>query len=259
MSVYFFSIRAFFTYWLRKEDRFSQQSPLVFEIYSSLIQFLKENKKGNLTIEDFRKSLLKDRTQIQVLDLGAGSKKIPESVRTIADIARYSTSGLKFAQLYQFFCGLTPAEYVFELGTCLGISTRYLSEKTRGKLFTFEGSLEIQKVAQLDPIPIRTEFVLGPIEKMLPEVLQSIPKVDFALVDANHTYQGTINTFRSLLPKVHSGTIMAIGDIHWTPDMEKAWNEIKEHPSVRLTLDFFECGIIFFNFPGGKTHLILDV
>lgn len=254
-----FSINAFLKYWLQKEDRYSQQSPFVFQIYTRLLHFLKENKTGDPEIENLRKEFLENRTKINVVDLGAGSKKVPLPTRSISEITRYSTSGIKYSQLYQFFCGATPAENVIELGTCVGISTRYLSKSTMGKLYSFEGSEEIQKIARQKPGLEKTEFILGPIEERLPEVLNKTPQVDFALIDANHTYRGTVQSFYALLSKVHSKSIMAIGDIHWTPEMEKAWEEIKSCPQVKLTLDFFECGIVFFDYPGTKTHLILDV
>ncbi|MBN7812701.1 class I SAM-dependent methyltransferase [Algoriphagus sp. H41] len=259
MGDIFFSLRAFVSHWLNKEDRFSQQSPFVFQTYSGLRHFLNQNKKGNPEIEAFRASLLQDHEYIEVLDLGAGSKKVPQALRPISKITRYSTSNSKFAQLYQYFCGMTPAEYVLELGTCMGISTRYLDAQTRGKLFTFEGSEQIQKIAQRRPLPPKTNFILGPIEQTLPQTLQSIPKVDFALIDANHTYDGTISAFRAILPRLQPTSIVAIGDPHWTPGMERVWEEIKALPEVKLTLDFFECGIVFFDFPGEKSHLILDV
>lgn len=259
MRNWLFSVHSFLFYWLNKEDRYSQQSNFVFQVYFNLILFLKKHKKGNPEIEEFRKTLLKDQTEIKVLDLGAGSKKVPQAFRKISKITRYSTSGPKFAQLYHYFCSLTPADYVLELGTCVGISTRYLSSSTKGKLFTFEGSEEIQKVAQRRPVPQRTEFILGPIDQTLDEVLENIPAVDFALIDANHTYHGTIRTFNTLLQKVHSGSIIAIGDIHWSREMHLAWDEIKAHPKVKLSMDFYEAGILFFDFPGEKTDLILDI
>lgn len=231
----------------------------MFRIYSDLLKFLEENPLGDPDIEKFRKSLLKNRSLVTVLDLGAGSRKLPNPQREIAQITRHSTSGIKFSQIYQFFCGLTPAEFVIELGTCVGISTRYLRKSTRGKLFSFEGSEEIQKVAKLDPFPQNTEFILGPIDQTLPEILKPIPRLDFALIDANHTYSGTMGSFYTLLPKAKVTSIFAIGDIHWTPEMEKAWEEIKQCPQVKLTFDFFECGIVFFDNPGEKTHLILEV
>ncbi len=259
MGKFLFSIQAYLNYWLEKEDRFSQHSPFVYQIYVKLIQYLKENRLGDPEIEELRKELLRNKNKIIVLDLGAGSKKIPSPTREIAEITRYSTSGIKYSQLYHFFCKATPANYVVELGTCVGISTRYLSKATVGKLYTFEGAEQIQKVAQQEPKTKNTEFILGPIEQRLPEVLKEIPLIDFALVDANHTYEGTIQSFYTLLPKLHSQSILAIGDIHWTPEMEKAWTEIKTCPKVKLTLDFFECGIVFFDYPGPKTHLILGI
>lgn len=246
-------------YWLKKEDRFSQQSPFVFGIYSNLIEFLEYNKKGNPKIESFRSSLLKDKSKIEVLDFGAGSKKVPNSSRKISDITNYSTSGIKYAQLYQFFCSQTPAKNVIELGTCVGISTRYLSLATTGTLYSFEGSSEIQFVALRNPKSDRTEFILGQIEETLPHKLTQITSVDFALIDANHTFEGTILAFKNLIVKTHPKSIIAIGDIHWSHEMEKAWKEIKSSPEVKLTLDFFECGIVFFDFPGKKTDLILDI
>lgn len=259
MRKFLFSIRAFITYWLKKEDRFSQQSPFVFKIYSELLSFLKANQNGDFEIEKFRESLLGNRSKVTVLDLGAGSRKIPLPQRHISQITRYSTSGIKFSQVYQFFCNLTPGGYVIELGTCVGISTRYLDKCTKGRLFTFEGSEEIQRIAKQDPVPQKTEFILGPISQTLAKVLETTPTVDFALIDANHTYMGTMQSFYSLIQKINSRSILAIGDIHWTPEMEKAWEEIKLCPQVKLTLDFFECGIVFFDYPGEKTHLILDI
>ena len=259
MGDWLFAARAFLKYWLKKEDRYSQQSPFVFRIYSELIESLNQNKSGNPTFESFRNSLLNDRSEIEVEDLGAGSKKVHEASRSIADITRYSTSGIKFCSLYQYFCTLTPAKHVVELGTCVGLSTRYLSLKTNGKLYSFEGSSEIQKIAKREPYPGRTEFILGQIKESLPIVLSQIPQVDFALIDANHTYDGTMFAFESMLPKTHSQSILAVGDIHWTPEMEQAWGEIKANPRVKLTMDFYECGIVFFENPGRKQDLILDI
>lgn len=259
MGKIFLPIKAYLIYWLKKEDLHSQQSPFVFNVYSGLIQFLKENEKGNSELEKFRQNLLKDKSILQVVDLGAGSKKVPQANRSVADIARYSTSGVKFAQLYAYFCALTPAENVIELGTCVGISTRYLDRQTKGKLYTFEGSQAIQNVAQREPKPSNAKFILGSIKKSLPFLLSTISAVDFALIDANHTYEGTISSFKTLLSKAHSKSIFAISDIHWSEEMELVWEEIKSCPEVKLSLDFFECGIIFFDYPGKKTDLILAI
>lgn len=241
-----------------KEDLYSLQGPYLSDLIEGLAQYRKLQKAEDLDIEEFRKKLLHDTSRIQVKDFGAGSKKAGKEFRRVCDITKYSTSSRKYAQLYQYFCTRTPAQTVLELGTCMGISTRYLSSVTNGKLFTIEGSTEIQKIARRDFNQQNVEFILGPIEEKLPQLLQQIDPIDFALIDANHTYEGTLLAFRLLLSKIKTTSIIAIGDIHWSPEMNRAWEEIKTHEAVKISLDFFECGILLFDYSGYRQQWVLD-
>lgn len=259
MADILFQIKSYLKYWLLKEDHFSQQSPFVFNVYRNLNSFLSENPNGDPVIEGYRKNFLKNTSKIKVLDLGAGSKKVPEPIREIRKITKYSTSSAKFAQLYQYFCSLTPAGHVLELGTCMGISTRYLAKATKGVLYSLEGSPEILDASQKYPFPPGVKLICGPILQTLPELLDKISSLDFALIDATHTQEATLAYFGLLINKSNSQTIIAVADIHWSPGMEKAWKEIQNHPKVKLTLDFYECGIVFLGSPGEKKHLVLSV
>lgn len=250
---------AYLKHWLKKEDGYSLQSPLIFKIYQDLLVHINTSDQSSNEIESYRKNLLDSTKKIEVLDLGAGSKKVNTRKRKISDITRYSTSSKKFALLYQFFCQLTPAVIVLELGTCMGITTRYLSQKTKGKLYTFEGSQEIQNVAKPISGYSNIHFVLGNITDNLPTVLSEIQTIDFALIDANHTYDGTLLYFDMILEKINKNTIISIGDIHWSLEMEKAWDEIRTHPKVKLSLDFYECGVLFFNPSFQKSAHILEI
>ncbi|MDN3205749.1 O-methyltransferase [Algoriphagus sediminis] len=255
-----FALIAYLNYWLQKEDEYSLQGPFLSDLYSELRQYLKISNQSDLEIEGFRNSLLKNPEKIQVLDLGAGSKKVNTQQRKISDITAYSTSGKKFCKLYQYFCSLTPAKHIIELGTCMGISTRYLASAAKGMVYTFEGSEEIQKTAKQNSSNYPIEFIGGEIKTTLPKVLRKIPSVDFALIDANHTYEGTIRSFDLILNKIHSQSIIAIADIHWSKGMTKAWTEIKNRPEVKLSLDFYEAGILFFEVPFTKPrHLVLSI
>lgn len=249
---------SYFYYWLKKEDKYSLQSPLLFKTYQGLIHFKYSRKEADLDIEAYRKTLLNSEEIIKVTDFGAGSKRVNTSLRKVSDITKFSTSSRKYAQLYQYFCSLTPARTVLELGTCMGISTRYLSKVTKGSLFSFEGSEEIARVAKPTQGFDNIQIHIGDLSEMLPVTLGMLEEVDFALIDATHTYEGTIEYFNQILSKVHSKTILAIGDIHWSKEMELAWNEIKLRPEVKLSLDFYECGIVFFNYPGSKSEYVLD-
>jgi hypothetical protein len=52
--------------------------------------------------------------------------------------------------------------------------------------------------------------------------------------------------------------IIILDDIHWSKEMNQAWNELKNHPSVSLSIDLFEGGILFLNQKLPKHHYILD-
>ena len=250
---------AYINYWLRKEDAYSLQSPYLFQLYKRLHSFLKSRKTSDLEIEEYRKSLLNSQKNIHVLDLGAGSKSVNQPQRPIAAITRYSTSSRKYAQLYQFFCSLTDSKIVLELGTCVGISSRYLSKIVdQGKVFSFEGAAELAKLTQGDPAYPNLEVIRGDLAFTLPKLLQEIDFVDFALIDATHTYAATMSYFKLLLPKLKPNSILVIGDIYWSAEMTKAWKAIQSHERVKLSLDYYECGILFFEYSGPKSNYILD-
>ncbi len=250
-------LKSYLLYWLFKEGRHAVQSPFVFNLYQGLLQFAKESKAKDLDLEVVRKILLADKQILEISDYGAGSKKLKNRLRTTAEITRHSTSGRKFSQLYQYFCGLTPAQNVLELGTCVGINTRYLSRKVIGSLYSFEGSNALfHKAHEIAP-PTNTQYIFGKISDTLPPLLNVVKGIDFALIDATHTYDATLNYFKLIIPYLTSSSILAIGDIHWSPEMEKAWLEIKDHPSVKVSLDFYECGILLFKEGIPKMHYIL--
>ena len=255
---YFFPFFAYLKYWLVKEDKYAIQSPQVYQLYNGLLTFKKKASEKDLDLEEIRKTLLSDDEILQIEDFGAGSKKLKNTYRKTSSITKYSTSSRNYSQLYQYFCSQTPAKIVFELGTCVGINSRYLSRATKGQLFTFEGSQALwQKAQEIFP-PENIRFIAGDINFTLPETLEEFNPVDFVLIDATHTFQGTISYFELIMPLIQNTSIIALADIHWSVEMTAAWNKIKKHPKVILSLDFYECGILIFdeNYPKGE--YILD-
>jgi hypothetical protein len=41
--------------------------------------------------------------------------------------------------------------------------------------------------------------------------------------------------------------------------MEKAWEEIKNHPKVTVTIDTFQWGIVFFRYEQLKEHFVIRI
>ncbi|MBD8487554.1 class I SAM-dependent methyltransferase [Echinicola sp. CAU 1574] len=251
-----YPLLAYLKYFLRQEDRHSLQSPFSFKVYEGLKKNLKTNDDTEL--KALRKQLLQNHKKITIQDFGAGSIHLKEPIRRISDITRHSTSSSKFSKLYQYFCSLTPAQTVIELGTCVGINTCYLARATKGKLYTFEGAEELAKVARNTFSNFsKVSLLIGQIEITLPEFLKRPNKLDFVLIDAHHAYQPTLTFWEHITPFLNEDSIVAIGDIHRSKEMEQAWHTIKDSPSVTMSMDFYECGILFFKKGLNKKHYIL--
>ena len=258
MKVNLFPLLQYVEYYLKKVDRHSLQSPFVYQLYQDLKAHCSHCKNEFPDIEERRKALLADENEVLIKDMGAGSHRFSSRKRKIADIIRYSSSSQKFNLLYQFFCSLTPAKAVVELGTCLGLNTLYLAEVTKKKIYTFEGAdILINRIKNSLDSNEKIEVIAGDISSTLPAFLKNRPKVDFAFLDANHTYEHTSSYYRQLMEHIHQDSIIVIGDIHWSREMQKAWKEIIQTEKVRLSLDFFECGVLFYKNGIQKAHYVL--
>ncbi|WP_228779876.1 O-methyltransferase [Aquiflexum lacus] len=255
---YLFPFFAYFKYWLIKEGRYAIQSPQIYELYNGLLIFVKESVNRDLDLEEIRNLLLNDHEILHIDDFGAGSKKLKSTYRKTSSITKYSTSSKRYSKLYQYFCTRTPAKVVVELGTCVGINTRYLSRVTKGRLFTFEGSDSLWKKAQENKIPENTQYIRGTIDETLPRKLYEIEMVDFVLIDATHTYDASLLYFRFILPYIQDSSIIALADIHWSAGMSAAWEKIKNHPRVIVSLDFYECGLLIFDKKFTKAAYVLE-
>ncbi|MEX2593589.1 MAG: class I SAM-dependent methyltransferase [Anditalea sp.] len=258
MKLQLYQALQYVEYYLKKEDRHSLQSPFAYRIYQGLKSYYLKNKHQFPEIEQMRNSLSLDESKLFVKDLGAGSHQFSSPERKISDIVRYSTSSKKYALLYQYFCSLTPAQTVLELGTCLGVNTCYLAEVTQGKLYTFEGADALINQAQKHIHSNKKIHVIpGNISETLPPFLKENHSIDFAFVDANHTYGHTMSYLSQLMECSHEETILVIGDIHWSKEMNRAWYQIIQSNHIRFSLDFYECGVLFFKEGLEKGHHVL--
>ncbi len=75
--------------------------------------------------------------------------------------------------------------------------------------------------------------------------------------DGNHSQKATLDYFESLLSTITNNSVWIFDDIHWSADMEEAWEIIKQHPKVKVTIDTFQWGIVFFRSEQAKEHFTI--
>jgi predicted O-methyltransferase YrrM len=232
---------------------FGVHSPFVYH-FTKFVIYEKNPFYIFSDIEYLRQSLLKDRRKITVTDFGTGKSR----ERTIKSIARSSLKEAEYGRLFLRIINYCGCRNVLELGTSLGITTAYLASGAKNiACTTIEGCPETAKVAiagfeklKLDNI----NLVLGNLDEVLLPQLEKNSGLDFVFIDANHRYEALMRYFEQLLPNLNDNSMLIVDDLYWSAGMEDAWNAIKQHPKVMVTIDLFQLGIVFFNPHLNKKH-----
>jgi predicted O-methyltransferase YrrM len=238
-------------------------SPFVFNFITQVLNDERTFYSFN-AIENLRNKLKKDQKVLTIEDFGAGSRVNSHYQRSVASIAKSALKPAKFSQLLFRMVNYYQPSTILELGTSLGITTSYMaSANAKAEVITMEGASEVAKTAadsfkSLNLNNIR--IIEGNFDETLSAALQTIPqKIDFAFLDGNHRKDPTINYFHALLPKVHEYSILIFDDVHWSSEMEEAWEYVKNHVAVTLTIDLFFIGIAFFRKENKeKLHFTID-
>ncbi|MBE9467333.1 MAG: class I SAM-dependent methyltransferase [Bacteroidetes bacterium] len=224
-------------------------SPFVFDLLTKTIRNFKSFNCYK-DIENIRKTAKHSKKIIEVEDFGAGSHILKSNKRKIKDIAKYSLTKKKYSQLLFRLVNHFKPETILEFGTSLGITTIYLAKgNSDAKVISLEGSKKISDEAKnnFKKLNIKNiKLITGEFDKTLPKALSGIKNLDFVFFDGNHTKDATLSYFNQCLPYVLNDTVFVFDDIHWSEQMEEAWEKIKKHKKITVTIDLFFMGFVFF-------------
>jgi predicted O-methyltransferase YrrM len=247
-----YQLFAYLRYWLRSGNAHGLHSPFIFGLYTTVICH-SGGFKAFGPIEARRRELLKNTQRIAVTDFGAGSQVAGAGglQRRVCDIARHAAKSPWLAQLLFRLVNHFQSATILELGTSLGLTTAYLAAAdSRSQVITFEGCPSTATMARetFAKLQLRNvELVTGNLDQTLPATLTELTKpVDFVFFDGNHRYEPTLRYFEQCLSKAHENSVFVLDDIHWSAEMEQAWEAIKAHPAVTVTVDLFYVGLVFF-------------
>jgi predicted O-methyltransferase YrrM len=250
-------LHAFFQYLLKAQSRYSIHSPFLFDyLQNGLRRKIPQNLKHR--VYSYRKALQHDTSYIKTTDHGAGSRVFSKPERRVNNILKTSGMSKRKTRLILKTLAYFQPESILELGTSLGMGSAVLGAEG-AKVISVEGCPEtankarhyLQKYGYNNVKIIQQRF-----NEALPSILQE-QKFDWYYIDGNHAYEPTLEYFKQILPLIENHTICIFDDIHWSEDMEKAWKKLIEFPEVRLSLDFYELGMLFFKKELSKEHKII--
>lgn len=242
-------VRGFINHRLSAKTRHGVHSPFVYKLVDEVIYDFRA-RKDYQDIESVRKQLLHDERYITITDLGAGSHVNNNKQKQVCQLAKNALKPAKLAQLLYRLAHHFQPEQILELGTCLGLTTAYLAKAApEARVTTVEGCPQTASVAaeNLQKLGIiNVDLKVGNFDHVLPEILSAVEKLDFVFIDGNHRKEATIDYFQQCLPKLHEGSVMIFDDIYWSKGMQEAWDVIKAHPQVTVSVDLFWVGMVFF-------------
>jgi|SRR6185437_9372811 len=222
-------------------------SPFVFEFITRVLNDYR-HYPAYTPIELLRRTLRHDPGLVEITDLGAGSVYKTTTSRSIASITRHAAKPPKLGQLlYRVARHYSPAT-MLELGTSLGLSTAYLAAGApQARLWTIEGAPAIANKARenLATLEKKADVLTGNFDTVLPGLLNDMPPVELAFIDGNHRCEPTVRYFDAIFQHAAPSSALIFDDIHWSEEMETAWDTIRSDPRVYLTIDLFFIGFVF--------------
>jgi len=91
------------------------------------------------------------------------------------------------------------------------------------------------------------ELELNPLNKA--NVLEEIEKaktISLLYLKQNKNTSDLMLYFNAAIKKVNTHSILIFENIHNSKEMEASWEQIKMHKEVKLTIDLYKLGIVFF-------------
>ncbi len=238
-------------FYLGAVTKYQVHSPLVFELVESVL----EDERWYYAFSDVeavRRKMLQSPVLLEMEDYGAPEAgeqphvyRIP--LRRLAP--RISSSPRQGRWLFRL-AQLRQPQRMLELGAGVGVGAMYLrSGAPEATFISLEGSEACAHVARANlgilGLNRRANVLSGPFQKTLPEALEKLGQPDLVFFDGHHQLAPTLDYFEQCLKTAHEKTLFVFDDIYWSAAMTAAWNRIKQHPRVTLTVDCFDLAFVF--------------
>jgi len=267
------SVSSYIKHRFSVQSKYSLHSPFIYRFWAGILKDY-TNYPAYGRVEKFRKIMLGNEKVIHRMDYGAGSDAAAVSgskgssgisaattAVAVKELARNSSVSVAKGQFLYKLVKVNQPAWVLELGTSLGLSALYMAEAAPdAKIITLEGCIETAAIAKsyFETAGKKNITLLeGTFAENLDEALQLMPKPDFIFFDGDHRYESTLLYWEKCLPRLYPGSVVVFDDIHWSAGMEKAWKHIISSQQVKVSIDLYYLGIVFFREELSKEDFVL--
>jgi predicted O-methyltransferase YrrM len=246
-----FRIASFIKFLSSSTNQYGIHSPF---IYQFLIKCLyKKLPKGDLkTLKHNRNVVLNRQDYINVKDFGKGSQHFSTSRRQVKDMANKAGMSLHKSKLINKIVGYFNINSALELGTSVGLgSIAMATNHPNVKIETIEACPNTHNVAveNFNKLDLKQVYAVNNTFQQFFLQHKGDKFYDLIYLDGHHDKQATLEYFELLQKHIHENSLIILDDIYWSKDMREAWEELKKDKRVKVSIDLYFWGILFFR-PG---------
>lgn len=144
---------------------------------------------------------------------------------------------------------------MLEVGTCSGLSARYMSEAKHVSLCTFDEGKEHEEVISLLKDAPEVDYRCGNVLSLLRSRVEGQSCPDIVHIAFTPYYK---EAFDMLLPYVTSRTCFFIGSPYATKEKRQWWKQVVADSRTGVTFDLYDVGLVFFDKKRIKEHRIVN-
>ena len=258
----------------RREEVSRSLPPLVHGVLAAVSSsdMSRDERRWAGQIEERRARLLGSTRVVRYRDFGAGlPDRIPSGEETLAGRAGSQSLGrlTKVASKDRHWAGFlmrlvreTRPVRCVEMGAAVGISAAYQAAALTingdgGRLTTLEGGEPLAAVTRetLDGLGLSgvADVVQGRFADTLTGVLAD-GAPDYVFVDGHHDGRATVDYFGQIAAVMGRGVVV-LDDIDWSASMRRAWQEVRDHEDVTLSVDLRRMGVCVLGEPGWRLRV----
>ena len=244
----------------KAKNQHGVHSPFIYKLVTECLNDKTKHPEYD-RLKNYRQDLKSSKTTLNIKELGMGSRTMGSSKRKVSKMVKTSSSSRKTVELLYRLTNYLSCNAALELGTSLGLASYAIAlGQNDGHLTSIEGCPNTSNFAkaQLSSRDIHSvDYKIGDFTAIIPTL--NSESYDLIFFDGHHQKAATINYFEALLPKAHNDSVFIFDDIYWSRGMSEAWDYIKVHPKVSVTVDTFQLGLVFFRKEQQKEHFKIRV
>jgi len=253
-------IIAYIKFLLRSTNQHGVHSPFVYNLITKCF-YDKSSYNSYKSIRFFYKKLRKNELKIDVTNLSSGSRVFKSNQCSVSKMAKCIGSSKKETKILFRLVSYFQINTILELGTSLGIATYAMHlANPKARITTIEGCPNISAFTKdtFEQFNLKNiEVSTGNFSKIIKPLV--LNKYDLIYFDGNYKKKANLDYFETLLPTVSNNSVFIFDDIYCSKGKTEAWNSIKNHPKVTVSIDTFFLGIVFFRKEQVKEHFTIRV